>query len=83
MRSVELTIEDAFNGHPDLFLEHYAAMAVILMKPIAKPCEFVVRVHGFDIADLNGTGEFILGVTWNSATENVANRLLHPSNENR
>ncbi|MBI1831300.1 MAG: hypothetical protein HYR84_07620 [Planctomycetes bacterium] len=75
MQTFEWAIEDIGAAYPHLSLDHCAAMAVALMKPIARPCGFLVRIRGFDIADLEGTTEFGLSVTWTSHTENMAQRL--------
>jgi hypothetical protein len=75
MRTFEWAIEDITAAYPSLCLDEFAAMAVTLMRQSASPCDFLVRVEGFDVVDLDGDKEFIVRVKWSAETETVANRV--------
>ena len=72
----EWSIEDVIAAHPDLFLDHCAAMAVALLgKLSAPPCEFFVECDGFQPADLDGRTSFVLRVGWADPTAQRARRV--------
>lgn len=75
MRTFEWAIEDVIAAYPDLGVDDYAGMAVALMKQAGQPCEFKVRISGFDIGELEGDSEFLLHVIWDSRTEVAADRI--------
>jgi hypothetical protein len=69
-------IEDIVLAHPDLYLEHCAAMAVAVMQEYSRsPCEFVVECAGFCPQRLQGGNEFKVEVAWSEETALRANRL--------
>ncbi len=77
MRTFEWPIEDIVNAHPDLYLEHCAAMAVALMsEQSSAPCYFRVECEGFSPPDLNGDDRFTLGVHWDDPYAQRAARIL-------
>jgi hypothetical protein len=75
MRTFEWAIEDIVAAYPDLALEESAAMAIVLADVSPLPCEFLVRIDGFDLADLDEEKEFILRLTWNARTTAQATRV--------
>jgi hypothetical protein len=75
MRTFEWAIEDIVAAYPDLALEESAAMAIVLADVSPLPCEFLVRIDGFDLADLDEEKEFILRLTWNARTAAQATRV--------
>jgi hypothetical protein len=76
MQTFEWVIEDIIDAHPDLCLEHFAVMAVALLKEgDSSPCEFFVQVEGFEIADLERGSDFVLRVIWKAETELMAERM--------
>jgi hypothetical protein len=76
MRIFEWAIEDIIAAYPTLGLENDAAMAIALAKTTGPPCTFDVKVEGFDLTDLDGERQFILGLTWGPETEAHAARML-------
>jgi hypothetical protein len=77
MRIFEWAIEDIITAYPSLCMDDFAAVATLLMRQTRPPCDFLVRVEGFEIPDLEGDQEFVLSVTWNAATESRAERAEH------
>ncbi|HWY88116.1 MAG TPA: hypothetical protein VNX28_15400 [Gemmataceae bacterium] len=76
MQTFEWPIEDIVTAHPDLYLEHCAAMAVALMsRHSGSPCEFLVGCEGFSPPDLEGETQFQLRVSWTEKTANTAARV--------
>jgi hypothetical protein len=76
MRTFEWAIEDIVAAHPDLYLEHCAAMAVaVLSRQSASPCEFVVECEGFSPEQLEGDTKFLLHVGWSEQTAATAARV--------
>lgn len=76
MRSFEWAIEDVVAAHPDLYVEHCAAMAVALMsRHSASPCEFLVECEGFSPPALDGEKSFLLRVAWSDLTAATAERV--------
>lgn len=61
----EWMIEDIIPAHPDLYLEHCAAMAVAAMAgQSTSDCTFEVICSGFTIPDLGADPSFELRVRW-------------------
>jgi hypothetical protein len=76
MLTFEWAIEDILEAHPDLYVDHCAAMAVALMsRHAASPCEFIVQWEGFSVPALEGEKSFVLRVRWNDETALVAARV--------
>jgi hypothetical protein len=70
MQVFDWSIEDVLTAHPDLYLEHCAAMAVALMSACGpSPCEFRVTCEAFQPAALHGEHSFLARVAWSPATE--------------
>ena len=76
MKISEWAIEDVITAYPGLSFGEFAAMAVAVMKEMARPCDFLVEVQSFDFADLDGESQFILRVTWNPDTDGTAERVV-------
>ena len=76
MRTFEWPIEDVAVAHPDLYLEHHAAMAVALMsRQSASPCEFLVECENFSLPELEGESRFVLRVAWQEHTAAATTRI--------
>jgi hypothetical protein len=76
MQTFEWPIEDILTAHPDLYLEHCAAMAVALMsRNSASPCEFLVECEGFSLPDLEEEPRYLLRVRWTEQTATTATRV--------
>jgi hypothetical protein len=76
MHTFEWPIEDIGRAHPDLYLEHFAVMAVALMSRLSSsPCEFLVECEGFRPPALEGDTHFLLRVGWDAQTAAAATRV--------
>jgi hypothetical protein len=68
--------EDIVSAHPDLYLEHCAAMSVAVLREYSRsPCEFQVECTGFCPRSVPETGRFTVEVAWTEATAMRANRV--------
>jgi len=77
MKTFEWAIEDIITAHPDLYLEHCAVMAVVLMsQQSASPCEFVVEIDGVASPRPAVENKFLLRVSWNAHTLLNARRMM-------
>jgi hypothetical protein len=76
MQTFEWAIEEIIEAHPDLYLEHCAAMAVAVMsRHSTSPCEFTVDCEGFIPGLLQGEKQFRLKVLWSEHTAFKAQRV--------
>ncbi len=76
MTTFEWAIEDIIVAHPDLYLEHCAAMAVALMQVVEQNhCDFFVECDGFEFPDLHSKNCFRLRVTWTESTAMKATKV--------
>jgi hypothetical protein len=76
MQSFDWLIEDIVVGHPDLYLEHCAVMAVAMMsRQSVALCEFLVECEGFSPPALAGETCFVLAVRWTERTAIAAQRI--------
>jgi hypothetical protein len=76
MRTFHWNIEDIVSAHPDLYLEHCAAMAVAVMQEHSRsPCELLVECEGFCPPRLREDGPFKISVAWTQETALRASRL--------
>ncbi len=76
MRTFEWAIEDIVAAYPWLTLEADAAMAVALTQQAVPPCDFLVEIDGFGLADLDEDRQFVLRLTWTTETAARARRML-------
>jgi hypothetical protein len=76
MQTLTWDIEDIVPAHPDLYLEHCAAMAVAVMREHSgSPCEFLAECTGFCPQGLQERSQFRVNVAWTEETALRANRL--------
>jgi hypothetical protein len=75
MQTFEWVIEDIVAAYPALSLDEDAAMAVALTRHAPAPCDFLVEVDGFDLADLGKEKRFVLRLIWNAETMTRAERI--------
>ena len=69
-------IEDIITAHPDLYLEHCAAMAVAIMEGISSsPCEFGLECIGFRPPAFRKEDQFRVEVAWTEETAMRAGRV--------
>jgi hypothetical protein len=77
MTTFEWAIEDIIAAHPDLYLEHCAAMAVALMRSNNQiRGDFFVECEGFEIPDLHGRNSFHLRIGCSESTALKATRII-------
>src|SRR6266404_2109664 len=77
MQTLAWDIEDIVPAHPDLYLEHCAAMAVAVMRECSSsPCPFLAGCVGFCPQGLQESGKFRINVAWTEETALRASRLL-------
>ena len=72
----EWQIEDIFSSHPDLYLDHCAAMAVALLSPHATSSLFNLNCEGFVLADLEESFPVQIQVRWTEDTFRNSQKIL-------
>lgn len=79
-RTFDWAIEEILPAHPDLYLEHCAAMAVAVMsRHSGTPCEFGAECDGLSLPEIGvdaaSETKFLMRVAWSRQTASVAERI--------
>lgn len=76
-------IEDIFSAHPNLYLEHFAVMAVVVMSAHSKsPIRVNVECLGFFLPEAPGVKNFSVRLSWSRVSEDRARRVLQTEQRN-